>query len=195
MAPPPAPQRLTRRAEFLRVAAKGRKAPAPGLVLQALAREDAGPVRVGFTVTQARWATPWCATAPAAACSAAARLVLAEQPLAGVDLVLIGRDGTLRPAVCRPARRFSARAGAHRGGGEAMSPAAHVLAGVVRVYQWTLRPVIGAHCRFEPSCSHYAIEALRRHGAVRGRRWRRGGFCGATLWLGGRLRPGAAAER
>ena len=47
-----------------------------------------------------------------------------------------------------------------------MSPAAHVLAGSVRVYQLTLRPVIGAHCRFEPSCSHYAIEALRRHGAV-----------------------------
>lgn len=39
---------------------------------------------------------------------------------------------------------------------------------LVRVYQWTLRPFIGAHCRFEPSCSHYAIEALRRHGSVRG---------------------------
>lgn len=38
----------------------------------------------------------------------------------------------------------------------------------VRVYQCTLRPFIGAHCRFEPSCSHYAIEALRRHGPVRG---------------------------
>jgi putative membrane protein insertion efficiency factor len=38
----------------------------------------------------------------------------------------------------------------------------------VRVYQWTLRPFIGAHCRFEPSCSHYAIEALERHGAVAG---------------------------
>ncbi|MBN9510667.1 MAG: membrane protein insertion efficiency factor YidD [Alphaproteobacteria bacterium] len=49
-----------------------------------------------------------------------------------------------------------------------MSPAAHVLVAAVRVYQLTLRPVIGAHCRFEPSCSHYAIEALRRHGAVRG---------------------------
>lgn len=45
---------------------------------------------------------------------------------------------------------------------------ATVLVGAVRVYQWTLRPVIGANCRFEPSCSHYAIEALRRHGALRG---------------------------
>ena len=39
---------------------------------------------------------------------------------------------------------------------------------LVRVYQWTLRPFIGAHCRFEPSCSHYAIDALRLHGPVSG---------------------------
>ena len=45
---------------------------------------------------------------------------------------------------------------------------ASLLAFLVRVYQWTLRPFIGANCRFEPSCSHYAIEALTRHGALRG---------------------------
>ena len=39
---------------------------------------------------------------------------------------------------------------------------------LVRLYQWTLRPFIGAQCRFEPSCSHYAIEALGGHGALRG---------------------------
>jgi putative membrane protein insertion efficiency factor len=44
----------------------------------------------------------------------------------------------------------------------------HVLILLVRLYQYTLRPFIGAHCRFEPSCSEYAIEALRRHGAVHG---------------------------
>ena len=43
-----------------------------------------------------------------------------------------------------------------------------VLVFLVRVYQWTLRPFIGAQCRFEPSCSHYAVEALRRHGPLRG---------------------------
>ena len=43
-----------------------------------------------------------------------------------------------------------------------------VLILLVRVYQWTLRPFIGAHCRFEPSCSAYAVEALQIHGALRG---------------------------
>ena len=49
-----------------------------------------------------------------------------------------------------------------------MSLAAALLTGAVRTYQWTIRPVIGAQCRFEPSCSHYAIEALALHGAMRG---------------------------
>lgn len=48
------------------------------------------------------------------------------------------------------------------------SPAAHVCIGVVRLYQWTLRPFIGANCRFYPTCSEYTVEALRRHGALRG---------------------------
>jgi len=38
----------------------------------------------------------------------------------------------------------------------------------VRIYQCTVRPLIGSHCRFWPSCSEYAIEALRLHGAARG---------------------------
>ncbi len=49
-----------------------------------------------------------------------------------------------------------------------MRVAAEALVMVVRLYQWTLRPFIGAHCRFEPSCSHYAVDALRLHGPLRG---------------------------
>ena len=49
-----------------------------------------------------------------------------------------------------------------------MSAAAHLVIGAVRTYQWTVRPVIGANCRFVPSCSEYAIEAVRSHGAWRG---------------------------
>src|SRR5688572_3198399 len=49
-----------------------------------------------------------------------------------------------------------------------MSPLAHLLRALVVVYQWTLSPVLGNNCRFEPSCSHYAVEALSKHGALRG---------------------------
>ena len=49
-----------------------------------------------------------------------------------------------------------------------MTLAAAVLEGVVRGYQWTIRPMIGANCRFHPGCSDYAVEALRTHGAMHG---------------------------
>ncbi len=39
---------------------------------------------------------------------------------------------------------------------------------LVRLYQITLGPWLGGRCRFHPSCSVYAIEALRTHGPVRG---------------------------
>jgi uncharacterized protein len=52
--------------------------------------------------------------------------------------------------------------------GRVQSGAARVGIGAVRVYQWTIRPLIGANCRFWPSCSEYAVEALRVHGAARG---------------------------
>ena len=38
----------------------------------------------------------------------------------------------------------------------------------VRVYQWTIRPWLGPHCRHQPSCSAYFIEAVHRYGAFRG---------------------------
>jgi putative membrane protein insertion efficiency factor len=49
-----------------------------------------------------------------------------------------------------------------------MSLAARILAGPVHLYRLALRPLLPASCRFTPSCSDYALEALRRHGAVRG---------------------------
>jgi len=39
---------------------------------------------------------------------------------------------------------------------------------LVRAYQRLVSPLIGPRCRFAPTCSQYAIEALMRHGAVRG---------------------------
>lgn len=38
----------------------------------------------------------------------------------------------------------------------------------IRLYQWTLSPFVGRHCRFQPTCSRYAEEAIRRHGTLRG---------------------------
>jgi len=43
-----------------------------------------------------------------------------------------------------------------------------VLIGLIKVYQHTLGPLMPMSCRFEPSCSRYAVEALRRHGPFRG---------------------------
>lgn len=39
---------------------------------------------------------------------------------------------------------------------------------LVRIYQWTLSPLIGRQCRFQPTCSHYYIGAVRKYGAIRG---------------------------
>jgi len=39
---------------------------------------------------------------------------------------------------------------------------------LIRMYQWTLSPLMGPRCRFHPTCSDYAVEALCRHGSVRG---------------------------
>lgn len=43
-----------------------------------------------------------------------------------------------------------------------------ILVAVVRAYQYALSPMLGQHCRFHPSCSAYAAEAIERHGASRG---------------------------
>jgi putative membrane protein insertion efficiency factor len=38
----------------------------------------------------------------------------------------------------------------------------------IRLYQWTLSPLLGVNCRYAPSCSEYAVEAIATHGALRG---------------------------
>ena len=49
-----------------------------------------------------------------------------------------------------------------------------VLIGSVRLYQILLSPLLGRLCRFEPSCSNYFIQAVRKHGPLKGA-WR--GLC------------------
>ena len=43
-----------------------------------------------------------------------------------------------------------------------------LLVWILRGYQLAISPMLGQNCRFYPSCSQYAIEALRTHGAARG---------------------------
>jgi ribonuclease P protein component len=110
----PAPQRLKRRAEFLRVAQRGRKAPAPGLVLQALERRDDAPACLGFTVTK-KVGNAVVRNRTRRRLKEAARLLFASEPLAGYDLVLIGRDATRRrpfPTLIEDLRRALVRTGA-----------------------------------------------------------------------------------
>ncbi len=49
-----------------------------------------------------------------------------------------------------------------------MSPGARLLIVTVRLYQVSLGAVLGGPCRFHPTCSQYAVEALQARGAVRG---------------------------
>lgn len=42
------------------------------------------------------------------------------------------------------------------------------LIGAVRLYQFFLSPVFGNQCRFQPTCSNYFIQAVRKYGAIRG---------------------------
>ncbi len=48
---------------------------------------------------------------------------------------------------------------------------ANTLIALVYAYRATLGPVMGGHCRFHPTCSQYMIDAIRKHGPLRGA-WR-----------------------
>jgi putative membrane protein insertion efficiency factor len=56
---------------------------------------------------------------------------------------------------------------------------------LVEAYRVTLSPLLGGFCRYEPSCSRYAEEAVRRHGA-----WRGAKLAGGRLLRCHPFRPG-----
>lgn len=53
-------------------------------------------------------------------------------------------------------------------GARPTSVVARLLVAVVEAYRRFVSPLLGPHCRFAPSCSAYAVGALREHGALRG---------------------------
>ncbi|WP_010528758.1 membrane protein insertion efficiency factor YidD [Thermophagus xiamenensis] len=38
----------------------------------------------------------------------------------------------------------------------------------IKIYQWTISPMIGPSCRYTPTCSTYSIQALKKHGPIKG---------------------------
>ena len=48
------------------------------------------------------------------------------------------------------------------------NPITLVLRLLIRAYRYAVSPMLGSNCRFTPSCSEYALEALKRHGVLRG---------------------------
>lgn len=49
-----------------------------------------------------------------------------------------------------------------------MTPLARLFKTLIRVYQLTLSPFFGSQCRFYPTCSCYGVEAIEKHGAIKG---------------------------
>ena len=64
-----------------------------------------------------------------------------------------------------------------------------LLQGLIQAYRWFVSPMLGVNCRFAPSCSEYALEAVTRHGALRGgalAAWR---LCRCHPWGGSGFDP------
>lgn len=49
-----------------------------------------------------------------------------------------------------------------------MTPPSYILALPIKFYRAVFSPLVGKSCRYQPTCSAYALEALEKHGAVKG---------------------------
>ena len=64
-----------------------------------------------------------------------------------------------------------------------------LLVWLLRAYQLLLSPMLGQRCRFYPTCSNYAIEAIRTHGAARGSLLAARRLCRCHPWDDGGFDP------
>jgi putative membrane protein insertion efficiency factor len=70
-----------------------------------------------------------------------------------------------------------------------MTLAQHALIHLVKAYRLLLSPWLGSSCRFEPTCSRYAIEALEVHGAAKGSYLTAGRLLRCHPWCAGGFDP------
>jgi uncharacterized protein len=70
-----------------------------------------------------------------------------------------------------------------------MNPVGSALRGMIRGYQLFVSPVLPASCRFLPSCSSYAMEAIARHGAIGGSWLAARRICRCHPWNDGGFDP------
>jgi uncharacterized protein len=80
----------------------------------------------------------------------------------------LGRDGEVLGSRSRVAGAAAAREETRAVGAAGKSLGAWAMLFLLRLYMMLLAPFVGGACRFYPSCSNYAYEAVARHGARRG---------------------------
>lgn len=49
-----------------------------------------------------------------------------------------------------------------------INPFSYIFIALIRVYQYTISPMLGPSCRYTPTCSQYGIEAFKKHGVFKG---------------------------
>jgi uncharacterized protein len=49
-----------------------------------------------------------------------------------------------------------------------VNPINYLFIGLIKIYQYTVSPMLGASCRYTPTCSQYGIEALQKYGLLKG---------------------------
>jgi uncharacterized protein len=64
-----------------------------------------------------------------------------------------------------------------------------VLLALLTAYRYAISPWLGRHCRFEPSCSVYAMDALKTHGALKGSCLSAARLCRCHPWHAGGFDP------